>query len=32
MLRDEVAASVETTMTGEEFYEVVLAESVALED
>lgn len=31
-LRDEVAASVGTTMTGEEFYEVVTAQALSLED
>jgi hypothetical protein len=31
-LRDEVAASVGSTMIGEEFYEVVTAEALALED
>jgi hypothetical protein len=31
-LRDEVAASVGTTMTGEEFYEVVTAQALALDD
>ena len=31
-LRDELAASVGTTLTGEEFYEVVTAEALALED
>jgi hypothetical protein len=30
-LRDEVAASVGTTMTGEEFYEVVTAQALALD-
>jgi hypothetical protein len=30
-LRDEVAASVDTTMTGEEFYDVVLAEALDLD-
>jgi hypothetical protein len=30
-LRDEVAASVGTTVTGEEFYEVVTAEALALD-
>jgi hypothetical protein len=30
-LRDEVAASVGTSMTGEEFYEVVTAQALALE-
>ncbi len=30
-LRDEVAASVGTTMTGEEFYEVVTAQALSLE-
>ena len=30
-LRDEVAASVGTTMTGEEFYEVVTTEAFALD-
>ena len=30
-LRDEVAASVGTTMTGEEFYDVVLAEALDLD-
>lgn len=32
LLRDEVAANVGTTVTGEEFYEVVTAEALALED
>jgi hypothetical protein len=31
-LRDEVAASVGTTMTGEELFEVVTAEALALEN
>lgn len=31
-LRDEVAASVGTTMTGEELFEVVTAQALALED
>jgi hypothetical protein len=31
MLRDEVAASVGTTMTGEEFLEVVTAEALTLD-
>ncbi len=31
-LRDELAASVGTTLTGEEFYEVVTAQALALDD
>jgi hypothetical protein len=31
-LRDEVAASVGTTMTGEEFFEVVTSQALALDD